>query len=166
MLRQIQVAQKPKQHIWTNNWPWKARALTFQMVSKVARCISLAMTSSSLISRLPQVMHTSDLTETYSSSKHFRKAGSNLAVIRPEIPNKGPSYYINLLHQQIKIFNCKTLSLSSGNLIPVLIQGIVGQQRKTDAHIWALPVIFCAQDTVDLYPLLPLEPLGYGKPLP
>ena len=81
------------------------------------------------------MMHTSDLTETYSSSKHFRKAGSNLAVIRPEIPNKGPSYYINLLHQQIKIFNCKTLSLSSGNLIPVLIQGIVGQQRKTDAHI-------------------------------
>ena len=31
---------------------------------------------------------------------------------------------------------------------------------------WAPPFISCAQDTVGLYPPLPLRLLGYGTPLP
>lgn len=68
---------------FSKNVPWMAKALTFQIGSYVARWISLFMTCSSLISKLPHVIQTSDLTEMYSSSKHFKNTGRSFAVIIP-----------------------------------------------------------------------------------
>ena len=41
-----------------------------------------------------------------------------------------------------------------------------GKAKAAKGERWALPFISCAQDTVELYPPLPLWLLGYGKPLP
>lgn len=68
---------------FSKNVPWMAKALTFQIGSYVARWISLVMTCSSLISKFPHVIQTSDLTEMYSSSKHFKNTGRSFAVIIP-----------------------------------------------------------------------------------
>lgn len=74
-------------YVWfffhSKNVPWMAKALTFQIGSYVARWISLLMTCSSLISKFPHVIQTSDLTEMYSSSKHFKNTGRSFAVIIP-----------------------------------------------------------------------------------
>ena len=40
----------------------------------------------------------------------------------------------------------------------------LGKDKATKGEGWALPFISCAQDTVGLYPPLPLRLLGYGKP--
>ena len=42
----------------------------------------------------------------------------------------------------------------------------LGKDKATKGEGWALAFISCAQDTVGLYPPLPLWLLGYGKPLP
>ena len=42
----------------------------------------------------------------------------------------------------------------------------LGKDKATKGEGWALRFISCAQDTVGLYPPLPLRLLGYGKPIP
>ena len=40
------------------------------------------------------------------------------------------------------------------------------KNKAAEGEGWTLLFISCAQDTVRFYPSLPLQLLGYGKPLP
>ena len=42
----------------------------------------------------------------------------------------------------------------------------LGKDKAAKGEGWAPPFISCAQDTVGLYPPLPLRLSGYGTPLP
>ena len=42
----------------------------------------------------------------------------------------------------------------------------LGKDKAAKREGWAPPFISCAQDTVGLFPPLPIRLLGYGKPLP
>lgn len=75
------------------------------------------MTCSSLISKFPHVMQTSDLTEMYSSSKHFKNTGRSFAVM---IPTKKMNPFIkdiiylstNLNHASRLMCDLKQLQLN------------------------------------------------------
>ena len=56
------------------------------------------------------------------------------------------------------------LSLSTQQKMGTFFE--LGKNKAAKGEGWAPPFISCAQDTVGLYPPLPLRLLSYGTPLP